>query len=132
MSNNDPFIGQLEDYLEDFDGVTPLPDRVRDAIRAELPSARQVRPQPGLRRMFTMLSFTSAGVRVGLAAAAVVAVVLGAAFLYSNRKVEGVGAPAPPTPIPTTLAKAPTAPCDATDTGEVVPRRRDVPADRRS
>ena len=55
---------------------------------------------------------------MGLAAAIVVAVVLGAAFLYSNRKVEGVGAPAPPTPIPTTLAKAPTAPCDSTDTAK--------------
>ena len=96
MSHDDRFIGQLEDYLEEFDGVTPLPDRVRDAIRAELPSARQVRPKPGLRRMFTMLSFASAGARVGLAAAAIiVAVVLGAAFLYSNRNVEGVGAPAP-------------------------------------
>ena len=79
-----------------------------------------------------MLSFTPAGARVGLAAA--------------DRRRRGPGrapsctptarwkASAPPrrpTPIPTTLAKAPTAPCDATDTAEVVPRRRDVPADRR-
>ena len=79
MSHNDDFIGQLEDYLEAFDGVTPLPDRVRDAIRAELPSARQVRPRPGLERVSTMLSNASAVARLGLAAAAiVVAVVLGA------------------------------------------------------
>jgi hypothetical protein len=138
MSNDDRFIGQLEDYLEAFDGITPLPDRVRNAIRAELPSARQVRPRPGPERVLTMLSNASAGVRLGLAAAAIVAaVVLGAAFLNNNRSGD-VGAP--PTPAPTattapttaptptpapsvaaqplTLSQAPAVACDATDPGK--------------
>ena len=76
--------------------MTPLPDRVRDAIRAELPSARQVQPRTGPMRFFTMLSSASAGARLGLAAAAVVvAVVLGAAFLNNNQRGGVVGVAAP-------------------------------------
>ncbi len=123
MSHNDRFIGQLEDYLEAFDGVTPLPDRVRDAVRAELPSARQVPANPGLLRVYSMLSSASAGARVGLAAAAVIAaVVLGAAVLNSDRSSGIGGAAATPTPTATAaptiapLDQAPSAPCDATDT----------------
>jgi hypothetical protein len=137
MNNDDRFIGQLEDYLEAFDGITLLPDRVRNAIRAELPSARQVRPRPGPERVFTMLSNASAGVRLGLAAAAIVAaVVLGAAFLNNNRSGD-VGAPPTPAPTATTapttaptptpapsvaagppsLAQAPHVACDPADTG---------------
>ena len=109
MSRNDDFIGQLEDYLVAFDGVTPLPDRVRDAIRAELPSARQVRPRLGPLRVFTMLSTASAGARVGLAAATiVVAVVLGGAFL-NNRSGGIVGGGPTPTPTATLVpTQAPT------------------------
>jgi hypothetical protein len=108
MTHNDDFIGRLEDYLDAFDGVTPLPDRVRDAIRAELPSARQVRPSPGLERVFTMLSNASGLARLGLAAAVlVVAVVLGGAFL-NNRSGGIVGGASTPTPIPTSTI-APTA-----------------------
>jgi hypothetical protein len=135
MNHNDDFIGQLEDYLEAFDGMTPLPDRVRDAIRAELPSARQVQPRTGLVRYFTMLSNASAGARVGLAAAAVVvAVVLGAAFLNNSRSPgigAGAGTPTPsPTPAPTatptpsaasvvpTLGEATAAPCSPADTSK--------------
>jgi hypothetical protein len=140
MNHTDDFIGQLEDYLEAFDGVTPLPDRVRDAIRAELPSARQVRPRPGLERVSTMLSNASAVARLGLAAAAiVVAVVLGGAFLNNGRSggiVGGAPTTTPPATIGPSLAPSPTAaptptpsvaagplrlkeaafaPCDATD-----------------
>jgi hypothetical protein len=139
MSHSDDFIGQLEDYLETFDGTTPLPDRVRGAIRAELPSARQVQPRTGPMRVFTMLSNASAGARVALAAAAVVvAVVLGAAFLNNNQRGANVGAPDTPAPTvttsptivptqpatsapssaaaPPTLKYATLAPCNAADT----------------
>ncbi|HET7030228.1 MAG TPA: hypothetical protein VFI34_06935 [Candidatus Limnocylindrales bacterium] len=138
MTLNDDFIAQLEDYFETFDGATPLPDRVRDAIRAELPTARQVRPRPGVLRSFTMLSNTSAGARLGVAAAAViVAAVLGATFLSNRQTGPGVtpatpfpttttSPSAPPTPSasavasgpaqPLTLRGAPFAACDATDT----------------
>jgi hypothetical protein len=136
MSSNDDFIGRLEDYLDSFDGATPLPDRVRDAIRAELPSARQVRTRPGPLRLPTMLSNSSASARLGLGAAAiVVAVVLGGAFLNNGRSAGSIGgapttppatattaptlAPTPPASAaaePLTLRQAPPAPCDPTDT----------------
>src|SRR3954467_15936630 len=129
MSINDDFIGRLEAYLDAFDGPTPLPDRVRDAIRAELPSARQVRPRPGLERIFTMLSNASARARLGLAAAGVVVVVvLGGAFVGNirNGNVGGPPSPSPtrgttPPPTPGTAALPPTlkdgslAPCDPAD-----------------
>jgi hypothetical protein len=96
MNHNDEFIGHLEDYLHEFDGATPLPDRVRDAVRAELPRTRQVH-RPGPLRMFTMLSNASSGARLGLVAAAfVVAAVLGVAVL--NNRSTDVGGAAPPTP----------------------------------
>ena len=41
MTRDDDFIGQLEGYLDQYEGSTPLPDEVRDAIRAELPSTQQ-------------------------------------------------------------------------------------------
>lgn len=130
MSHDDRFIGQLEDYLDAFDAVTPLPDRVRDAVRAELPSARQVRPWPGVLRLPIMLSNASAGARLGLATAAIVAaVVLGAAFLNNDRSAIPVGRGPTPTPTatitpspspsvaaqPRELGSASNVPCDAAD-----------------
>ena len=114
MTPDNDFIGQLEDYLHEFDGVTPLPGRVRDAIRAELPSVRQAQHRPGPRRLLTMLSTASAGARFGLAAAVVVvAVVLGAAVLNNGQNRSFVGDTPTPTPLPTpapsaTLAPTPT------------------------
>src|SRR4051794_38023104 len=113
--STDKFIGHLEDYLDAFDGETPLPDRVRDAIRAELPSTRQVRPRRGFERIFTLLSNGSAGTRLGLAAAAVVVVVLGGAFIGN------VGGPGAPTPSATSA----TSPSPTRATGEVPPTLRD-------
>jgi hypothetical protein len=108
MSDQDRFIGQLEDYLAGFDGETPLPARVRDAVHAALPSIQQARPRPGLERMFAMLSTASAGARLGLAAAVVVAaVVLGGALINSRNAIVGGGATPSPSPSPapsTTLA----------------------------
>ena len=125
MNRDDDFIGRLEDYLESFDGVTPLPDRVRDAVHAELPRTRQVRPDRGLGRMLNMVSRASTGARWGLAAAVVVAaVVLGAAVFNNGRVSPGVGSVSataspstppsvspspstPPTPSPTPAPPAP-------------------------
>ena len=59
MSDNDRFIGQLEDYLEAYDGDAPIPAHVRDAIRAALPGTRQVRSGRGPRRVITMFSSLS-------------------------------------------------------------------------
>ncbi|MEP7040954.1 MAG: hypothetical protein ABI864_05195, partial [Chloroflexota bacterium] len=77
MTHDDEFIGQLENYLDEFEGMTPLPDAVRDAIRAELPGTRQIGPlsrpnRNGSRRLFHM----SRNMRIGLAAAAVVLVAI--------------------------------------------------------
>jgi len=47
MTREDDFIGQLERYLDEYEGHTPLPDAVRDAIRAELPKTKQVGSLPG-------------------------------------------------------------------------------------
>jgi hypothetical protein len=116
MRHNDDFIQQLEGYLEEFDGMTPLPDHVRDGIRAALPSARQVQPRPGPGRVFTMLSDTSMVARLGLGAAAIVIVlIVGGAILNSGRS-EGVVAGGP-TPTPTATNAPTTAPTVAPSDG---------------
>ena len=99
MSDNDRFIGQLEDYLDAYDGETPLPMHVRDAIRAELPGTRQDRSRQGPRRLLTMFSGLSTPVRGGLLAAGlVVAVALGVAWMNGSGPAVG-GAP-PTSPVP--------------------------------
>lgn len=132
MNHNDDFIAHLEDYLHEFDGATPLPDHVRDAVHAELPRTRQVH-RPGPLRLFTMLSNTSSGARLGLVAATfVVAAILGAA-VFNSRSTEVGGAdpasapaqtPAPsvgpsasPSVVPM-LGVGSGVPCDATDTNK--------------
>jgi hypothetical protein len=123
MNRDDDFIDQLEDYLADVGGVSSLPDRVRDAIRAELPRTRQVRRVRGSGRMFDMVSRASTRARWGLAAAAVVAAVfLGAAIFNTGGTGTGIGsAPATASPSPTasptprppaTLSSAPYDACD--------------------
>ena len=98
MTRNDDFIGQLESYLDGYQGNTPLPDDVRDAIRAELPSTHQ-RPAWWPARRSPEMNNT---MKLGLAAAAVVvAALLGYTYLLAPN----VGAPATddqsPTPTPT-------------------------------
>ena len=139
MNHNDDFIGHLEDYLHEFDGATPLPDHVRDAVHAELPRTRQVH-RPGPLRLFTMLSNTSSGARLGLVAATfVVAAILGAAVLNSrSTEVGGAGPSTTPSESPrpaispsvgpsaaasipagpTMLALGTLVPCDGGDTGK--------------
>jgi hypothetical protein len=106
MNGTDDFIGRLEAYLDEFDGATPLPDHVRDAIHAELPGIRQVRSDAGPRRLLTMLS-NSAQARWGLAAAAIVVSILAGGIILGNRGNQQ-GIIAAPTPTPT-AAPTPTA-----------------------
>lgn len=68
MTRDDDFIRRLEGYLDEFEGATPLPVSVRNALREEVPATGQV----GLRTRFT------AGIGV---AAAVIAL---AAFIGFN------------------------------------------------
>jgi hypothetical protein len=100
MSREDEFIRQVESYLDDYEGVTPLPHAVRDAIRAALPATKQTKPIPGTTRYFTMS--IPKPVLYGLAAAAVILlVVFGASLMGPN-----VGGPAPSEAEPTDGAAA--------------------------
>lgn len=82
MTRNDDFIGQLEDYLDVHEGQTPLPDAIRDAIRAELPKTKQVGPLVGLARFPTM----SNPFKIGIAAAVIgLAAIIG--LTYYNTQV---------------------------------------------
>ena len=95
MRENDEFIGQVEDYLVEFDGDTPLPGRVADAIHAELPRTRQAKAGPGFMRMPPMVSTLSSRASLGIAAAVVIlAVVVGATFMNRSNDQPAVGAPA--------------------------------------
>ena len=108
MTRTDEFIGQLEDYLDDYEGSTPLPEIVRDAIRAELPSTRQRPAWWPERRSPDMNNMA----KLGLAAAAVVvAALLGYTYLVAPN-VGGplLGEPSPsPSPTPPTLSDGPLA-----------------------
>jgi hypothetical protein len=95
MTREDDLIGQLEGYLEEYEGVTPLPDAVRTAVRAKLPATRQLRPIGGLLGRFPTMNNNA--VRFGLAAAVVLLVtLLGISFLPGN-----TGDDANPTPVAT-------------------------------
>lgn len=102
MTRDDEFIGQLEGYLDEYEGLTPLPDAVRDAVRAQLPTTKQIGPFSGPMRYLSMITSIPASARYGLVAAVVVAAAaLGATFLGSKS-----GAPSNPTPTPTPLPLA--------------------------
>jgi hypothetical protein len=100
MTRDDDFIGQLEGYLEEYEGMTPLPAGARDAIRTELPNTRQFGPPFGPMRYLKMKTTMPAPVRYGLvAAAAIAAVVLGAALLGRGLNVGGEPKETPSGPI---------------------------------
>jgi len=92
MTREPDFVGLLEDYLDGYEGATPLPESVRDAIRANLPTTKQVGPLArGMRypRMFPL----PLAARFGLVAAVVIlAAAMGASFLG-----RGIGGPHGPT-----------------------------------
>jgi hypothetical protein len=94
MTRDDDFIGQLEGYLEHYVGSTPLPEDVRYAIRAELPSIRQRPAWWRVRRFPEMNNIAKLGVA---AAAVVVTAILGFNYLAAPN----VGGPSPDDPTPT-------------------------------
>jgi hypothetical protein len=94
MTRTDEFIAQLEAYLDEHEGSTPLPQVVRDAIRAELPSIHQ-RPAWWPERRFVLMNSTA---KFAIAAAALaVATLLGINYLIAPN----VGDRAPREPAPT-------------------------------
>ncbi len=106
MTHNDDFIERLENYLDEYEGITPLPDAVRDAIRAELPRTKQIGPGGGPSRFLSMTLSLSPTARYGLAAAIVLAAALiGANFLGRDGSIGGPSASPTPTasPSPTSV-----------------------------
>ena len=98
MTREDQFIGQLERYLDEYEGITPLPEAVRDAVRAELPRTKQAGPTTGLARFSGM----SNAFKVGIAAAVIGAAALIGFSLYNNR----IGPPDDATPSPSIAGDA--------------------------
>lgn len=87
MSRNDGFIQQLESYLDDYEGPTPLPETVRHAVRAAVPRTKQTGPARGPVRYLTMTLNRMAPVALAVAAALLVVAV--GAFLLAGRDVGG-------------------------------------------
>lgn len=103
MTREDGFLSLLDGYLDENEGSTPLPDHVRDAIRADLPSTPQRRAWwPALR--FPVMDRAT---RIALASAAAVAVtLLGLRLLVPGEGVGGPGDPSSPAATPETLPVA--------------------------
>jgi hypothetical protein len=99
----DAFIGELESYLDEYEGNTPLPESVRDAVRAELPATRQVRGLLGPVRVQKMSGAMPRSARYGLLAAAIVAAALVGTSLFAR---DAIGPPPAPTPTATPLPEA--------------------------
>jgi hypothetical protein len=95
MTRDDEFIRQLEEYLDDHEGLTPLPDAVREAVSAELPRTRQVGALPWpVRRVNTTIPVPAL---YGLVAAVIVAAaILGNAY-FAGGASENTGADPRPT-----------------------------------
>jgi hypothetical protein len=100
MTRDAQFIQQLESYLDEYEGPTTLPERVREAVRAELPKTKQAGRLRGPARYLSMFSTRTAQVALGLAAAALIVAV--GAFLYAGRNVGTDDA----TPSPSAQAEA--------------------------
>jgi hypothetical protein len=106
MTRDDDFIGQLEGYLDEYEGSSPLPEDVRNAIRAQLPSTKQ-RPAwwPGWR-----FPEMNQAMRIALASAAVVAVAVIGISLFRGMNVGGqdlIGGSPSPTPEPAAPSDGP-------------------------
>jgi hypothetical protein len=96
MNTDDRFIRQLESYLDDYEGATPLPERVRDAVRAALPQTKQTGAARGPVRYLSM-TLNKVG-PVALAAAAGLLAIVAGIYLFGGR---GVGGPdATPSSVP--------------------------------
>ena len=121
MSRDDDFIAELEDYLDTYEGVVPLPASVRDAVLARLPETRQVRGAGRPERMLDMASRLSAPARWAVGIAAVLVIVVGVAAVFTGGSMPGIGAAPTSSPSPSaspTPAGSPTAsPSGSADAG---------------
>jgi hypothetical protein len=95
MTRKDEFIGQLEAYLDEYEGMTPLPESVRDAVRGALPKTQQRRLWWPARRNLVMNN----QMRIAFVAAVVAALALIGFALAPRTNVGTEPTPAPsPTP----------------------------------
>lgn len=93
MTPRDDFIAQLEEYLDSYAGLTPLPNVVRNAVRVQVPRTSQARRlplPPGFLRM-------SVPVPAWLVLAGAAAVLIAAAMGIVPR----INVGATPSPSPT-------------------------------
>jgi hypothetical protein len=97
MTPHDLFVEQLERYLDEHEGQTPLPDAVRDAIRAEVPTTRQAGAASGRLRVMS-LEMIPMPARYGLAAAVLVAAVILGNVILAGGNVGDEDPPMSPTP----------------------------------
>lgn len=93
MTRDDDFIGQLEGYLDEYEGATPLPAGVRDQVRAQLPTTKQIGGFLMPRRFLTM----HRPLQIALAAVAAVAVSVAALSALTRF---GIGSEPTPTEDP--------------------------------
>ena len=98
MTRSDDFIQQLESYLDEYEGLTPLPGGVRDAVRAEVPMIKQAGPLRGPAR-YTSMILSSKAIGIGLAAAAAILALAVGTFFFNG---QNVGGPADSPPAPAT------------------------------
>jgi hypothetical protein len=97
MTPNDDFIGLLDGYLDEFEGTTPLPEHVRYAIHAQLPSTMQRAGRWPSPRFPVMNQAT----RLALASVAAVAVaLLGFRLLVPGQGLGGPDVPSSVAPTP--------------------------------
>jgi hypothetical protein len=99
MTRDDAFIGFLEGYLDDYEGSTPLPESVRDAVRDQIVTTKQIRPLPGPMRYLSMITLPAAA-RYGAVAALAIGAVLVGAYALGPRNTTGGTADPEPTPTP--------------------------------
>jgi len=114
MTRDPDLIGLIEGYLDDFEGHTPLPDAVRDTVRARLPSTTQ-RPAwwPGWRSIDMNIATKYV---LGAAAAVLVALV----GIQLTSPGGGFGSSADPTPIVSSAPSAVPVPTASTEAAAIV------------
>jgi hypothetical protein len=107
MNSDDRFIQQLESYLDDYEGATILPERVRDEVRAALPRTKQTGAASGPVRYLSM-TMNKFGPVALAAAAGLLAIAVGI-YLFGGRNV-GDTTPSPSMSAPSAAA----VPCSET------------------
>jgi hypothetical protein len=103
MTRHDDFTAQLEGYLDEYEGLTPLPAAVRNAVRGALPTTKQSGQLRGPLRYLNMTMSLPGPARFA-AMAAVVAALAVAGYALAPRSNVGSGETPQPTSSVSTRA----------------------------